>query len=80
MRRRLRKFLPIVLFALAVQVFAPIAACWAGTLVASDPLHGPAICHDNGAANSSQSDQSGQPRAQDGDAVRIDLPPAAMET
>jgi hypothetical protein len=70
MRRRLRNFLPIVLMALAVQIFAPIGACWAANLAASDPLHAAAICHDDGTSTASQSnnhtDQTGQPRAHDG--------------
>jgi hypothetical protein len=68
MRRRLRKFLPIVLVALAVQIIAPIAACWAASIDASDPLHAAAICHDSAAASgqTDQSDQTGQPRAHDG--------------
>ena len=66
MRRRLRKFLPIVLIALVVQIFAPIAACWAAGIAASDPLHAAAICHDNAASTSGQTDQTGQPGAHDG--------------
>lgn len=66
MRRRLRKFLPIVLIALVVQILAPIAACWAATITASDPLRSAAICHDSGASTSNQSDQTGQPPAHDG--------------
>lgn len=66
MRRRLRKFLPIVSIALAVQILAPIAACWAATTAASDPLRSAAICHDNGASTSNQTDQTGQPQAHDG--------------
>jgi DUF2946 family protein len=66
MRRRLRKFLPIVLIALAVQILAPIAACWAAAIVASDPLYAAAICHDTGPSSSGQADQSDQPRAHDG--------------
>jgi Protein of unknown function (DUF2946) len=66
MRRRLRKFLPIVLMALTVQIFAPIAACWAASFAASDPLHVAVICHDSAASTSGQTDQSGQPRAHDG--------------
>jgi hypothetical protein len=66
MRWRLRKFLPIVLIALTVQIFAPIAACWAASIAASDPLHAAVICHDNGASTSGQADQTGQPRAHDG--------------
>jgi hypothetical protein len=59
MRRRLKKFLPIVLLALAVQVFAPIAACWAASIAASDPLSAAVICHGNAAAGAGQDDQSG---------------------
>ena len=66
MRRRLRKFLPIVLIALAVQIFAPIAACWAASIVASDPLQAAFICHDDGGATPGQTDEGGQPRAHDG--------------
>jgi hypothetical protein len=66
MRRRLWKFLPIVLIALAVQIFAPIAACWAVSIVASDPLHAAIICHDNATSGSGQTDQTGQPCAHDG--------------
>jgi Protein of unknown function (DUF2946) len=65
MRRRLRKFLPIVLMALAVQIFAPIAACWAASIAASDPLQAAFICHDDGGSQPGQTDP-GQPRARDG--------------
>lgn len=58
MRRRLKNFLPIVLFALAVQIFAPIGACWAASLAASDPLGGAVICHGNAAAQPSQAGQT----------------------
>ncbi len=54
MRRRLRKFLPIVLFALVVQILAPIAACWAAVIAASDPLYAAEICRDGGASTASQ--------------------------
>jgi hypothetical protein len=66
MRRRLRKFLPIVLIALTVQIFAPIAACWAASVAASDPLYAAVICHD-GASSPGQTDTDhpGQPRAHD---------------
>lgn len=56
MRRRLGRFLPIVLIALMVQIFAPIAACWAATLSASDPLAKALIC--SGSGNTGQTDQS----------------------
>jgi len=61
MRRRLRKFLPIVLIALAVQLLAPIAACWAAAGAASDPLSALAICHSDPTTPPGSSD----PHAQD---------------
>jgi len=68
MRRQLAKFLPIVLIALAVQIFAPIGACWAASIAASDPLSRAVICHGNVAAGSAQgqTDQTGPHRAHDG--------------
>ena len=63
--RRLKKFLPIVLIALVVQIFAPIGACWAATIAASDPLAGAVICHGNAASGAGQTDQTGH-RAHDG--------------
>jgi len=62
MRQRLRKFLPIVLIALAVQLLAPIAACWAAARAASDPLSALAICHSDPTTPPGSSD----PHAQDG--------------
>ncbi len=65
MRWRLKNFLPIILVALAVQIFAPIAACWAASVAASDPLSAAVICHGNGgAAEASQDDPSGSQGAQ----------------
>jgi hypothetical protein len=67
MRRRLKNFLPIVLIALAVQIVAPIAACWAAVIAASDPLSAAVICHGKGgAAAASQDDQTGAQGAQRG--------------
>lgn len=60
MRRRLWKFLPIVLLALAVQVLAPIAACWAASIAASDPLHAAPICSGAAALADDQPGQTGQ--------------------
>jgi hypothetical protein len=65
MRRRLVKFLPIVLIAVLVQIFAPIGATWAASIAASDPLHAAAICHGDAASVPNPSDQSGKPRAHD---------------
>ena len=58
MHARLQKYLPIVLIALAMQVLAPIAACWAAGAALADPLLNAAICHDVGTG---QGDRSGQP-------------------
>jgi hypothetical protein len=63
MRRRLRKFLPIVLIALVVQILAPIAACWAAVIAASDPLYTAEICHDSAGSTASQ---TGNPADQTG--------------
>ncbi|HEX3170896.1 MAG TPA: DUF2946 family protein, partial [Burkholderiales bacterium] len=63
--RRLKNFLPIVLIALAVQIFAPIGACWAAAIAASDPLAGAVICHGSAAPGAGQTDQTGH-RAHDG--------------
>lgn len=65
MRARLQKFLPLVLLALAMQVLAPIAACWATGFAAADPLSAGVICHsasDQGGLN----DQTGSPAAHAG--------------
>jgi|SRR4029077_17899623 hypothetical protein len=66
MRRRLRNFLPVVLIALAVQILAPIGACWAASIAASNPLLAAAICHDGAATQDQTGNQTGQPRAHDG--------------
>ena len=65
MRKRLKNFLPIVLIALVVQIFAPIGACWAASIAASDPLAAAVICHGNADASTGQPDQTGH-RAHDG--------------
>ena len=66
MRRRLRNFLPVVLIALAVQILAPIGACWAASIAASNPLLAAAICHDGAATQDQTGNHTGQPRAHDG--------------
>jgi hypothetical protein len=66
MRRRWRKFLPIVLIALTVQIFAPIAACWAASIAASDPLSAAPICSGGAASAAGHTDQTGDHRAHDG--------------
>ena len=66
MRARLQKYLPIVLIALAMQVLAPVAACWAAGAALADPLQNAAICHDAGPAGSGLDDRSGAPAAHAG--------------
>jgi hypothetical protein len=65
MRRRLEKFLPIVLIALAVQILAPIAASWAAAIASSDPLQAAEICHSL-PDSSGQTDQGSDPHVHDG--------------
>lgn len=50
MRRRLELLIPIVLLAIAVQLFAPIAAFRAFAYAANDPLYMASICSEMGAA------------------------------
>lgn len=65
MRRHLQKFLPIVLIALAVQIFAPMAASWAAAAAASDPLRTAEICHSLPADTSGPGDQGSGGQAHD---------------
>src|SRR5258708_4711468 len=89
MRRRLRNFLPIVMIALTVQIFAPIGACWAASIAASDPLHAAPMCSGGAASTSGQTDQTGEHRAHAGScsiccvahaSAAIDTPQAAVTT
>src|SRR3954453_9363584 len=89
MRRRLQNYLPIILIALLVQIFAPIGATWAASLDASDPLHAVPICHGSAASVPNQSDQSGLPRAHEGccsvcsavqNGAPVNVPQAAVAT
>jgi hypothetical protein len=62
---RLKNYLPIVLIALMVQIIAPIGACWAASIAASDPLAAAVICHGNGDPGAGQTNQTSH-RAHDG--------------
>jgi len=66
MRRRFQKYLPIVMVALMVQIFAPIGACWAAAVAASDPLATAEICHDSGTAAGQTGDHSSDHREHGG--------------
>ena len=59
MRRHLRKFLPVILTALIVQIWAPVAACWAASFAAADPLRTLEICQSNPDSAPVRSDQGG---------------------
>jgi hypothetical protein len=65
MRARLQKFLPVVLLALAMQVLAPIAACWAAGQAVADPLSAAVICH-SVSEQGGPSDQTDTPTAHAG--------------
>jgi hypothetical protein len=89
MRRRVRKYLPIVVIALLVQIFAPIGATWAASIAASDPLHAAMICSADMASTTGQTDQTGQHRAHEGccsvcsvvhSGAPVDTPQAAVTT
>ena len=65
MRARLQKFLPVVLLALAMQVLAPIAACWAAGQAVANPLSATVICH-SVSEQGTPGDQNGSPTAHAG--------------
>jgi hypothetical protein len=66
MRRRLRKFLPVVLIALVVQIFAPIGATWAASTAASDPLQTDHICSASAVSTDGRTGHTGSHRAHEG--------------
>ena len=61
MRRRLGKYLPIVMFAVLMQLFAPIGATWAAASAYADPLAFAPICSGQSDHADSSGDSSGQP-------------------
>ncbi len=48
MRRRIGRYLPIVMFAVLMQLFAPIGATWAAASAHADPLGFASICSPSG--------------------------------
>jgi hypothetical protein len=62
-RRRLQSRLPIALFALLLQLAAPVGAAWLAAAAFADPLRGLEICHSDPDAASAPSDQSGDQHA-----------------
>ena len=69
MRRRLQRYLPVVLIALVVQILAPVAACWAAATVISDPLGAVEICHSDPASQAADSDPRSDHRTHGGACV-----------
>ena len=82
MRARLQRFLPLVLLALAVQVLAPIAACWAAGSAGADPLRNAVICHSTDASGADADNQTGVPGAHAGSCSICSLaqPSASLDT
>lgn len=86
MRRRLERYIPIVLFAILVQLIAPVSALHAVASAVSDPLYMASICSnmsDDGHAT--PSDGNGNPHgcceacgAALGGALMLDPPPAVF--
>jgi len=71
MRQRLQRYIPIFLVALMVQVFAPVAACWAAAIAASDPLRIAEICHDNASVAADQQGDRNGPHSEHGGGCSI---------
>jgi len=57
MRKRLKRFFPIVLIALVAQFLAPIAAGWAAAIAVSDPFGFAEICHSDATSPANNGDQ-----------------------
>jgi hypothetical protein len=71
MRRRLQRYIPIVLIALMVQVLAPVAACWAAAIAASDPLRVAEICHDTASVAADRQSEPNGPHSEHGGGCSI---------
>jgi hypothetical protein len=65
MRQRLRKYIPVFLIALMVQILAPIGASVAVAIAASDPLAAAEICQDHPSSVPASGDQGNQHQAHD---------------
>jgi hypothetical protein len=65
--RRLKRYFPIFMIALMVQILAPIGVSWAFASAVSDPLAAAEICHSNLPSNGT--DQGGQHQDHDANCV-----------
>jgi hypothetical protein len=63
LRKQVRSLLPIALFALVLQILAPIGASWIAAGAMADPLRGIEICHSEADAESAPADQDGDRHA-----------------
>ncbi len=61
MRRRLGTFIPVVMFAVLMQLFAPVGATMAAAAAFGDPLAFAPICSGQSDHAGNPDDQSGQP-------------------
>jgi hypothetical protein len=66
--RQFRRYFPIFMIALMVQIFAPIGASWAFASAVSDPLAAAEICHQSD-PSSNGSDQGSQHQGHDASCV-----------
>jgi|HubBroStandDraft_5_1064220.scaffolds.fasta_scaffold331971_1 hypothetical protein len=66
--RQFRRYFPIFMIALMVQILAPIGASWAFASAVSDPLAAAEICHQSD-PSSNGSDQGGQHQGHDASCV-----------
>lgn len=64
MRRHLLRFLPVFLLALMVQILAPVGACLARSIAATDPLANAVLCQ--GVVGNHDSDQQPNHHMRDG--------------
>jgi hypothetical protein len=67
--RRLRKYFPVFMIALMVQILAPIGASLAVAIAASDPLAAAEICQDHLSSIPASGDQGNQPQTHDANCV-----------
>lgn len=63
LRRRFLRFFPIALFALMLQILAPVGASLTAAAAVADPLNGIEICHSDPGSKSGPADQSGDHHA-----------------
>lgn len=63
LRQRVAWFLPVALFALMLQILAPVGASLTTAAALADPLHGTEICHSDVGSDAAPGDQGGDHHA-----------------